>query len=175
MDEFKILSEPMMFVAIAFGVGCLISFLYYCIGSPSVDSESGKIEVVNGRIFSIWGRFVASRYAAFENRQNGRVWSDFEEYKQKRIEQHEIDMSRALTSAEQTQLIQKLSDDLQGSQDRIRTNPNPWMAAGVCPICFGTWVSLLFWLLSPIVFGINPGFIIFGIATSVIISNRIRL
>ena len=56
-----------------------------------------------------------------------------------------------------------------------RRKPNPWMAAGMCPICFGTWVSLALWLFVPIMFGIEPGFVIFGIPTSVIISNRLKI
>lgn len=166
----------MMAIVVTLGIAAFIRFFHYCIGSPSIDPETGNPATTSGRIFSIWGRFISNRYVEFENKQNARIWAKFNAYKIERLKQHELNMSGAKPD-EQTKLIENLSNELQSTQDRIHLwkKPNPWMAAGLCPICFGTWVALLFWLLAPIMFGINPGFIIFGIAASVIISNRIKL
>ncbi len=161
---------------IAAMIAAMIRFLHYCIGSPSVDAETGNPATHSGRIFSIYGRFICSRYILFENRQNARIRANFDEWKQIRVRQHERDMDDA-SPLEQHNLIEQLKKDLETESERIESSrkPNPWMAAGLCPICFGTWVSLLFWLFVPIMFAINPGFIVFGIPTSVLISNRIKL
>jgi hypothetical protein len=157
-------------------IGAAISFLHYCIGSPSFDPDTGNPVTHSGRIFSIWGRFIASRYIQSENKQNDRIRANFYAWQQKRIIQHEREMENA-SPLEQHNLIEQLQKDIENAKIEFESKrkPNPWMAAGMCPICFGTWVSLVLWLFVPIMFGINPAFVIFGIPTSVIISNRLKL
>jgi len=163
-------------IILAVMVAAFIKFLHYCIGSPSIDPETGNPQTNSGRIFSIYGRFICAQYVSFENKENARTTANFNEWKQKRVLKHESDMVNA-SPLEQNQLIEQLQKDIENAQTKILSarKPNPWMAAGLCPVCFGTWVASSFWILSPIAFGINPAYIILGVATSVLISNRIKI
>jgi hypothetical protein len=168
--------KQMEALIIAAMIAAMIRFLHYCIGSPSIDTETGNPVTHKGRIFSIYGRFISSRYILFENKEDARTRSNFNAWQQKRIIEHEREMESA-SPLEQHNLIEQLQKDIEKTKADFesRRKPNPWMAAGMCPICFGTWVSLVLWLFVPIMFGIEPGFVIFGIPTSVIISNRLKI
>lgn len=157
-------------------VAAFIQFVYYCIGSPSIDPDTGNPQTNSGRIFSIYGRFICSQYVSYENKENDRIRVKFDIWKANRVTEHEFKMAKA-SPLEQHQLIEQLQKDIENAENEFYSakKPNPWMAAGLCPICFGTWVASSVWMLSPIAFGINPAYIIFGIAASVLISNRIKI
>lgn len=170
------MEQTLIALAITFGTAYLIRFLHYIIGSPKIDPDTHEINVNKDAIFSILGRFVANMYIQSETKETRRIWAKYAKWKECRIAEHEKLMNESDPS-KHAEIVQQLATDLESVQNNIDSwrRPNPWMAAGLCPICFGTWVSLVSWLFATIAFGINPGFIIFGIASSVLISNRIKL
>ena len=157
-------------------VAAFIRFLHYVIGSPSIDPDTNEININKSAIFSFYGHFIAKRYIRTNDAETRRIWAKYELWKNERIRIHEQQMNEA-DPEQHYEIINQLASDLDAKQNEVETwrRPNFWMSAGLCPICFGTWVSLSSWLFGSIAFGIHPGFIVFGIATSVLISNRIKL
>jgi hypothetical protein len=130
-------------IALVLLVAAFIKFMHYCIGSPSGNEYS------RGRIFSIWGRFVATQYAKYQNKETCRIWGKYGPFEG--------------TPEEMENRIQEYRKS------------NPWNAAGCCSICFGTWVSMLSWLVLVPVLGLNPIIWIFAVAGSVVVSSRIEI
>jgi len=133
----------MEILALSILVGAFIKFLYYCIGSPMANESN------NGRIFSIWGRFVSSQYTKYHNKESIRIWNKFND------------------------------NPFEGTDEEIESRvegwrrPNPWNAAGACSICFGTWVSMVSWFVLIPTLGLNPVLWIFAVAGSVVTSKYI--
>lgn len=154
-----------------FAIACAIKFLYYCIGSPFVNHDG--VPVFNsGRIFSIYGRFICSQYAKHHNNETKRIRAKYERIKESKRLVLESQMETA-TDAERIELIKKFETELNSIDFESLRRPNPFMMAGLCPICFGTWISILSWIIIGIAFAINPILIMFFIPSSVVISNRI--
>jgi len=145
---------------------CAISFLHYCIGSPIQG------EFYTGRIFSAYGKFISDKYNAFEAKEKKRVWDEYLNWKQKRNLLLEKELKNK--SAEESEIIYK---DFLQQVDLVYNNvennmkSNPWSMLGACPICFGTWISLLISLFF-VIFVMLPWWYIFICTPAAVIISR---
>ena len=110
-----------LFVVLCAGNGCLVFFLWWIIGQPHpVDHQTAQF--TQGRIFSGIGRRLCDWFERFAQKEEERI----------------LDML----------LTKNYDDEQQRSEEyyqlgRKHRRPNPAKAFGVCPICMGTYVSLI--------------------------------
>jgi len=129
-------------------VAFFVRFVNYCIGDPRV-LEDGNTNVYVGRIFSFYGLWLTSKYNAHYNKQVER-WNDE---------------------------LSKLKDPTQQDIQAITANIKPtiYSALGMCPVCFGTWISTIAWLFTLPCFELSFFWIIFCVPTSTILAIRIKV
>lgn len=147
-----------------------IKFLHYCIGSPVQG------EYYTGRIFSAYGKFISKKYLDFEAKEKKRVWDKYLEWKGKRNRYLEKQLENK--TAEESEVIYKdfiEQVDLVYKDVENNMKNNPWSMAGACPICFGTWISLIISLFF-VIFVMLPWWSIFICTpTAVILSRYIKI
>jgi hypothetical protein len=147
-----------------------IKFLHYCIGSPVQG------EFYTGRIFSAYGKFISKKYLDFETKEKKRVWDKYLDWKAKR-DQYLVKQLEGKT-AEQSEIIYKdflEQVDLVYKDVENNMKNNYWSMAGACPICFGTWISLIISLFF-VIFVMLPWWSIsICTPTAVILSRYIKI
>ena len=152
-------------------VAAFLRFVHFCIGSPSAN------EYVNGRIFSLWGRFITIQYSRHHNKETKRIWGKYDTIKGIFDREFESDLASAQSDDEKKQItdiyLTKISDLQSRTESWRKTNPFNMM--GACFICFATWLSLAMWLIIVPVLGLNPIYLILCVAGSVVLANRIDL
>jgi Fe2+ transport system protein B len=147
-----------------------IKFLHYCIGSPVQG------EFYTGRIFSAYGAFISKLYLDFEAKEKNRVWAIYNAWKQKRDKELNEELQNKTANEADTiykdylQQIQHVYKDVENNMKN-----NPWSIAGACPICFGTWISLIISFFF-VIFVMLPWWSIFICTpTAVILSRYIKI
>jgi len=143
-----------------------IQFLHFSIGSPSGE------EFETGRIFSLWGRFVATGYAKHHKQEEKRIWAKYERIVAVMREKLDKDIQDFPTM--QKELVAKFNTEIESLQNRVESwRRGTWYSAlGACMTCFGTWVSMLLWLVFMLL-GLNPVFWLLGVCASTMLANRI--
>ena len=147
-----------------------IKFLHYCIGSPVQG------EYYTGRIFSAYGKFISKRYLDFEDKEKKRVWAKYLDWKGKRNRILEKQLENK--TAEESEVIYKdFLEQVDMVYKDVENNMknNPWSMAGVCPICFGTWVSFITFTFFIIFVPLPWWYIFIGTPAAVIISRYIKI
>lgn len=118
---FDIFILVLLFGFVCIGNGCLIFFLWWIIGQPHpVDHSTATF--TQGRVFSSIGRKLCDWYMAFGAKEEQRIMDMLAEQDHQTTEDRQIayyDLSRTHRRA------------------------NPAKAFGVCPVCMGTYVTLL--------------------------------
>ena len=129
-------------------VAFFVRFVNYCIGDPRV-LEDGNTNVFVGRIFSFYGLWLTSKYNAHYNKQVER-WNE---------------------------QLSKLTNPTEAEIQAITANikPSVYSMLGMCPVCFGTWLSLASWIAICAVFQLSFFWIIFCVPTSTILAVRIKV
>lgn len=111
----------LVFGFICIGNGCLIFFLWWIIGQPSaVDRDTAQY--VEGRILSSIGRNICDWYMQYAQREEQRI----------------LDM--VIDGDHQTEQDRQ---DAYYELSRTKRKPNPAKAFGVCPVCMGTYITLI--------------------------------
>lgn len=148
-------------------IGISISFLHWCMGSPSGE------EYDKGRIFSLWGRFVTSQYKEFERKESARLRAKFEDWK------HDADSGfivavRGASPVEANRITQVHLDECKRVETQIEKQKrlNFWKSLGACLLCFATWAALINWSVMWVAFGFNPIWILLGTPVSVWVALR---
>jgi len=156
--------EVIILSFLTFAVGVTVSFLHWCMGSPSGS------EFVPGRIFSIWGRFVTSQYVKFDEKKQEkfRVFSNIQTGLLKaKLKDVPADQHNDITN-EHFSILEAYLSDLDKRQKL-----NFWKAAGACLICFAFWASLVLWLFFGLAMGINMLLVLLGAPVSVWVAVRV--
>jgi hypothetical protein len=149
---------------------CAIVFLHYCIGSPIQG------EYYTGRIFSFYGAFISKKYLDFEHKEKQRVWANYSYWKQKRDKELNEDLQNK-TADECNDIYEEYLNEVNNMHNSVENNmkKNPWSMLGACPICFGTWVSMITFTFFVIFVPLPWWFIFIGTPASVILSRYIKI
>jgi hypothetical protein len=111
----------LLFLLLCAGNGCLIFFLWWIIGQPH-PTDQQTAQFTQGRILSGVGRRLCDWYESFAQKEEERI----------------LDM-----------LLEDNYDSEQQRNEayyvlsRKHRRPNPAKAFGVCPVCMGTYVTVL--------------------------------
>ena len=131
-------------------VACFVRFVYYCIGEPKQTDTGYSLHV--GRIFSRYGGLILKKHYEYDKREDKRVQAIFERMTKDRD-------------------ISEIDGTYAGSFYR----PSPWMALGVCPVCFSMWLGIITWVVLLLCLGISLFWLPLAISTSTIILLRVLL
>lgn len=149
---------------------CIIVFLHYCIGSPIQG------EFYTGRIFSAYGKFISKKYLDFEQKEKQRVWSKYNAWKHNK----DIELNTQLlnkTAEEADKIYRQYLEQIDIVYNDVENNMknNIWSMFGACPICFGTWISMITFIFFVIFVPLPWWFIFIGTPAAVIISRYIKI
>lgn len=147
-----------------------IVFLHYCIGSPIQG------EYYTGRIFSFYGAFISKKYLDFEHKEKQRVWAKYNEWKVKRDNILNAELENKTVEQADTiykEYLQQIDSVYNNVENNMKNNP--WSMLGACPICFGTWVSMITFTFFVIFVPLPWWFIFIGTPASVILSRYIKI
>jgi len=157
------LSIIFVLIFVTVGGACFLRFVYYIIGEPV--GESGRPDgskVKTGRILSRYGVFILDKFNNFERRENCRLSFVFDEW-------YNLQDFNAMTEEEKMRCVHLKNIDLSK-----RRKTNPFAAAGACPFCFWTWLSVGFWIFGFFALGgFNIFYLIGLIPATVILAKRI--
>jgi hypothetical protein len=133
-------------------------------------------EYYTGRIFSAYGKFISKLYLDFESKEKSRVWANYNAWKQKRDKELNEQLQNK-TANEADAIYKEYLQQIQHVYNDVENNMknNPWSMLGVCPICFGTWVSLFTFTFFVIFVPLPWWFIFIGTPAAVIISRYIKI
>lgn len=149
---FELASTAVFIFILCVLVGCLSTFLHYCIGEPRF-SEAGA-EFKAGRIFAFYGRWVSVGYQKAYKKEYDRINGIFQE--------------------EGRRTNGNISD-IREFEIMSSFRPLVWQALGACPICFGTWISIIAFAVLLPTFALSIFWLSLCVPTSTIISGRIRI
>ena len=139
---------------LSFLVAAFVKFVHYSIGEPH-DSGTG-MQFTQGRIFSAYGAFILRKHIEHDEKQLRSIQAKFK---------HIIANDG------------KGNPDFKPSDSQIlkiqgQYKPSPWLALGVCPICFSFWLGAIVWAFVLFILSINLLWMLLAVPASTMILHR---